>query len=303
MGELFFNKVAGSLLAVFLVIMGLGTLADTIYHTETPEEPAYPIDMSALTAGAGAAAEEEEGPVDFGLLLASADIGAGERTARRCAACHTFDEGGADGTGPHLWGVMGRAVAGVAGFGYSGAMVEYGADGKAWSYQNMYDYLENPRSYVSGTAMSFAGLRKQEDRINIIAYMRSLSNSPIALPEPLPVADDVAEAVEAVGGELAAEGDAVDAQIAEAVDGAEASAAEAGDGAEEEGRGLLEAIVDTAEAVVDETVETAGEVASGTGEVLEEVGEAIGVVEDDDGEAAAEDDAPAEDGAEDDTEN
>lgn len=194
MGDLFWNKVFGVLLALFLVVMGLRTLVDVIYHADAPETLAYPIDLSAIGAVSAPAEEEVEGPVDFGLLLASADISAGERVSRRCAACHTFDEGGADGTGPHMWDVMGREVAAVDGFNYSGAMRDYAEGGVQWLYQNMYDYLESPRNYVPGTAMSFAGLRNQEDRINIIAYMRSLSNNPIALPDPLAAADSVEEA-------------------------------------------------------------------------------------------------------------
>lgn len=206
MGSLFFNKVAGALLAIFLVVLGLSTLAESLFHTEGPESPAYPVDLSALQP---AAPEEEEdtGPPDFGVLLAGADISAGERVARRCASCHTFEEGGADGTGPHLWGVIGRDVASVSGFNYSQAMREYAEGGTEWMYQNVYDYLESPRNYVPGTAMSFAGLRDQTDRINIIAYMRSLSNNPEPLPEPRESdepaeaagADDQAEAPETMG--------------------------------------------------------------------------------------------------------
>ena len=206
MGSLFFNKVAGALLAIFLVVLGLSTLAESLFHTEGPETPAYPVDLSALQP---AAPEEEEdtGPPDFGVLLAGADISAGERVARRCASCHTFEEGGADGTGPHLWGVIGRDVASSSVFNYSQAMREYAEGGTEWMYQNVYDYLESPRNYVPGTAMSFAGLRDQTDRINIIAYMRSLSNNPEPLPEPLESddpaeaadADDQAEASEAMG--------------------------------------------------------------------------------------------------------
>jgi cytochrome c len=204
MGSLFFNKVAGALLAIFLVVLGLSTLAEGLFHTEGPETPV----------------EEETGPPDFGVLLAGADLSAGERVARRCASCHTFEEGGADGTGPHMWGVIGRDVAAVDGFNYSSAMREYAEGGTEWMYQNMYDYLASPRNYVPGTAMSFAGLRDQADRINIIAYMRSLSNDPEPLPAPLEsgepagageAMDEASEATEAMDetmGEPAPEGDA-----------------------------------------------------------------------------------------------
>jgi cytochrome c len=209
MGDLFFNKVAGAVLAVFLLVLGLTTLSDSLFQTEGPERPAYPVDMAVLESASDAQEEEEQGPPDFGVLLAGADIGAGERVARRCASCHTFEEGGRDGTGPHLWGVMGRDVAEVDAFNYSQAMEEYAEGGTQWGYQNMYDYLENPRGYVPGTAMSFAGLRDQEDRVNIIAYMRSLSNDPLPLPEPRQDEGGEAAAAQSVeaSADAASEGD------------------------------------------------------------------------------------------------
>ncbi len=193
MGELFWNKVAGAVLAILLVVMGLRTLSEELFHNEGPETPAYPIDLSALETSAEPE-EEEEGPPDFGVLLAGADPSAGERVARRCVSCHSFDAGGANGTGPALYGVMGRDVAELDGFNYSSAMQEYAEGGTEWMYQNMYDYLENPRGYVPGTAMSFAGLRQEEDRINIIAYMRAQDDNPPPLPEPLSQGEDTASA-------------------------------------------------------------------------------------------------------------
>lgn len=195
MGDLFFNKLAGAIIAIGLVIMGLMELSNRLFDVETPESLAIPVDLAA--AAPVVEEEEEEGPVDFGVLLANANVSAGERVARRCASCHTFEEGGGNGTGPYMWDVMGRAVAAVDGFGYSSAMVDYAEGGRVWGFQNMYDYLENPRRYVEGTAMSFAGLRNQEDRINILAYMRTLSNDPIGLPAPLDSADAGAAADEA----------------------------------------------------------------------------------------------------------
>jgi len=184
MGSLFFNKLAAALLAIALVVLGLTTLGDSLFNVEQPEEYGYPVDLAALESSAGAE-EEEEGPIDFGVLLASADISAGERVARRCASCHTFDSGMADGTGPHLYGVLGRAVAAVDGFNYSSAMQEYAETVDGWGYENMFNFLENPRRYMPGTAMSFAGLRDQEDRINLIAYMHEQGSSDMPFPEPL----------------------------------------------------------------------------------------------------------------------
>lgn len=208
MGDLFFNKVAGAVLAIFLFVLGLATLADIVFETEGSGELAYPVDLSAVVSAAPAE-EEETGPPDFGVLLAGADIGAGERVARRCASCHTFEEGGADGTGPHLWGVLGRDVAAVSGFNYSQAMQEYAEGGTEWGFENLYNYLENPRGYVPGTAMSFAGLRDQADRANLIAYMRTLSNDPLEIPEPREAEPAAAEAEDASAeaGDAAPEGE------------------------------------------------------------------------------------------------
>ena len=187
MGDLFWNKVAGAVLAVGLLILGLQTLGNELIETKSAEldTMAYPVNLEAINV-ASAQPEEEEpsGPPDFGALLASADISAGERVARRCTSCHNFEEGGRNGTGPALYGVMGRDVAAVEGFRYSTAMNDYAEGGTEWMYQNMYDYLENPGGYIQGTAMSFAGLRDQEDRINVIAYMRSQDDNPPPLPEP-----------------------------------------------------------------------------------------------------------------------
>lgn len=185
MGDLFWNKVAGAVLAILLVVMGLREIGAIAFDVSGPETLGFPVDPALLEGPAGAA-EEVSGPVDFGTLLATASVDAGERVARRCAACHTFDQGGANGTGPNMWGVLGRAVASVSGFNYSSAMREYGADGTQWLYQNMYDYLEAPRRYVPGTSMAFAGLRSQEDRINLLAYMHSMGSSQLPFPEPLP---------------------------------------------------------------------------------------------------------------------
>lgn len=218
MGDLFWNKVAGAVLAILLVVMGLREISHIAFSGSAPETLGYPIDPALLEGPAGGGGEEDTGPVDFGALLATASVDAGERVARRCVACHTFDQGGSNGTGPNMWGVLGRAVASVSGFNYSSAMRDYGADGTEWLYQNMYDYLAAPRRYVPGTSMAFAGLRSQEDRINLIAYMREMSGSPLPLPEPLPEDEGVTAEAEA-------------AQIAESetVETAEAGETETGD--------------------------------------------------------------------------
>ncbi len=209
MGDLFWNKVAGVIIGCVLVVMVILELGHMLVpsHSKgelTAENTAYPFDWAAIESGSTGAAMEEvdTGPVDFGLLLASADIGAGERVIRRCVSCHSVEEGGANGTGPALWDVVGRAIGGVDGFGYSAALGEMGGE---WTYEALYGFLESPANYAPGTTMSFRGLAQQEQRINLIAYLRSLSNNPAALPDPLPAIEEAAPMDEAMTDEAPAE--------------------------------------------------------------------------------------------------
>ena len=119
-------------------------------------------------AAAGGEAAAEEGP-DFATIFAAADAAAGEKVFGKCKACHKVD--GGDGTGPHLNGVVGRAVASVAGFGYSDGLKGLGGN---WEPERMNEFLTSPKAYAPGTKMSFAGLPKPEDRANVIAYLQSL---------------------------------------------------------------------------------------------------------------------------------
>jgi cytochrome c len=200
MGDLFFNKLAGAIIGVGLIIMGLMELSHILVHSKPADQLAYTVDLSStMTASADV---EEEPEVEFAVLLANADVSAGERVSRRCASCHSFEQGGANMTGPYMYGVVGREVGVVDGYNYSNAMAEYAEGGVEWGYDNLNAYLERPADYIEGTAMSFAGLRDPEDRANIIAYMRTLSENPLPLPEPetaeadAPVEEASEEAVE-----------------------------------------------------------------------------------------------------------
>lgn len=189
------NKIMGAVLGSLLVVMLIGFAAELIYHVEEPEVAGFSIDVPEEVADV---AEEEE-MVSVLDLLATADVAAGESAVRRCASCHTFEEGGADGVGPHLWGVVNRPKGEVDGFGYSSAMEAVGADGQVWGFEELDGFLANPRGYLSGTTMGFAGVRDVEDRADIIAYLNTLSSAPAPLPQPaaVEIVDEVpADAVE-----------------------------------------------------------------------------------------------------------
>ncbi|MGB3178705.1 MAG: cytochrome c family protein [Albidovulum sp.] len=165
------TKAGGALCGALLIFLLGKWAAESLYHTAAvahgDEEvvQAYTIDTGATEGGGDGA---EEGP-DFATLFASADASAGEKAFGKCKACHKLD--GNNGTGPHLDGVVNRSVASVAGFGYSDAMAALGGE---WTPEVLDSFLENPKGALPGTKMTFAGLKKPEDRVNLIAYLQSI---------------------------------------------------------------------------------------------------------------------------------
>ncbi len=162
------TKVIGALCGSLLVFLLGSWAAESLYTTGAEahggEEvaQAYTIEV----ASAEPAAPAEEGP-PFAELLAAADVGAGEKVFGKCASCHKVD--GANGVGPHLNGVVDRAKASVEGFGYSEALLAMAGD--AWTPENLNGFLTSPKAYAPGTKMSFAGLPKEQDRANVIAWL------------------------------------------------------------------------------------------------------------------------------------
>ncbi|MCT7374398.1 c-type cytochrome [Chelativorans salis] len=176
------NKIIGALLGVVFVIFSVSLLSETFFHSPAPETPGYAI---VVPEGEGPAeGDGEQAPESVLPLLADADPSAGEAVFKRCQACHTVEEGGPNKVGPNLWGVVNRPVASHEGFSYSAGMQEYAQGGEVvWDYENLDHFLASPKAEVSGTAMAFAGLKNVEDRANVIAYLRTLSNDPAPLPE------------------------------------------------------------------------------------------------------------------------
>ncbi len=172
------NKIVGALLGSVLVLMLVSFVGEIIFHHDEPEVAGYSIDVPEETVADASEPEEMISVLD---LLATADVASGEAAVRACTSCHSFDEGGADGVGPHLWGVLNRAKGGVGGFGYSSAMEEVGAAGEVWGFEELDGFLANPRGYLSGTTMGFAGVRDVEDRADILAYLNTLQAEPIDL--------------------------------------------------------------------------------------------------------------------------
>ena len=177
------NTIAGWVLGAGIVALGASLVTGEVFKGERPEEMGYPIE-GVEVEGEGEAAEQ---PIAF--FLASADAAAGEQVFKKCAACHTVNQGGPNGLGPNLFGTMGKPVAHVAGFAYSDALKSHGG---TWDWETMSQWLKSPRQFAPGTKMTFAGLSKPEDRANLMAYLNSMSGSPIPVPPP-PAVDTPAE--------------------------------------------------------------------------------------------------------------
>ena len=163
------TKIMGGLCGAFLIFLLGNWVAEELYHVgggHGDHKQAYIIDTGVEEASSTA----EEGS-DFAILLASADVGKGAKVFAKCKACHKL-EAGANGTGPHLYGIVDRAVGGEAGYKYSGSLV---AVADVWSPENLNGFLANPKTYAPGTKMGFSGLKKDTDRANLIAYLTTIA--------------------------------------------------------------------------------------------------------------------------------
>lgn len=229
------NKIAAAVLTGGIVAMLSGFVAGKLYHPEQLEEPAFRV---ALPEG-GAAPQPEEPTLEPILgLLATADIAAGERAARACVACHTFEKGGANKVGPNLWNIVNEEFAHIDGFNYSDTLEQMKAEGKRWTYSDLNAFLENPRAYAPGTRMTYAGMRQTQRRADLIAYMRTFADEEAPLPtqeeiDAVTKTDDDSAAAPTEGGEetQTASADAATAGGAAASAPAESDTAAAGAGA------------------------------------------------------------------------
>ncbi len=186
MSDLNFNKIAAAVLATGLAILGLRELSDGIYATKPAAKAGYAIQVAADTSGGDV--EVADTPPDWGTVLPAANVAAGEEQSKKCLSCHTFAKGGPNLTGPDNWDVVGRKPGTHAGFAYSTAMTDFGSKHAVWDYDDLYVFLKNPGADVVGTKMTFAGITKPEDRINLIAWLRTQNDSPPPIPAPKPKA-------------------------------------------------------------------------------------------------------------------
>jgi cytochrome c len=189
------NKVLGAILGTCLFLLALNITAGAIFAPVKPEKPGYAIaavEPAAGDKGGAAAPAAPSEPIE--VLLAKASVERGEASAKKCAACHTFDKGGPNRVGPNLWGIVGRHRASAPGFNYSAAMK---AKGGEWTFDELNKFLAAPGAYIPGTTMTFAGLPRGSERADVIDFLRTRADNPLPLPK-------VAEAPAAAGGQAPA---------------------------------------------------------------------------------------------------
>jgi cytochrome c len=178
------NKIAGAVLGTLIFVMVIRIASESLFETQEPAKPGYVVEGVVENTAAGAStAPVEEAMPDWGTVLASADVSKGHDISHKCEQCHDLSKGGPNKIGPNLYGVVGRPRASHPGFDYSAAMK---AKGGSWTFDELFKFLKSPQGYIEGTKMSFAGLSAAKDRIDLIAYLRTNSDSPVAIPPPAP---------------------------------------------------------------------------------------------------------------------
>ena len=171
------NKIITAVLLVVLVVFGVGKISDLIFEVKKPDVEGYKVEIKAESKMVSQ--EDSESRVDIAALLAMGDVDHGKKVFKKCAACHSINQGGGNKIGPKLWNVMFRPVGAITDYKYSKALSGYK---KEWSWEEMNGFLIKPSKWIANNKMGFAGLKKEKDRASVILYLNQNSDNPKPLP-------------------------------------------------------------------------------------------------------------------------
>jgi len=170
------NKIIAAIILVVAIIIGLDKISDGLFHVEKPKNPGYKVEMVAQSATSISNTTEK---IDITALMAMGDLDTGKKVFKKCAACHSINMGGKNKIGPALYNVVGRAVGSVTSFKYSKSLASYG---KEWTFEELNGFLIKPATWIKGTKMAYAGLKKEKDRASVIMYLNQNNDNPKLLP-------------------------------------------------------------------------------------------------------------------------
>ena len=172
------NKIIAAVLVTVLLVFGIGKISDVIFHVKQPDVKGYKVELQTVD-GTSTTASSEVNTIDIASLLSLGDVDHGKKVFKKCAACHSINEGGRNNIGPKLWNVMFRPVGSISDYKYSKALAGYK---KEWSWEEMNGFLVKPSAWIKGNKMGFAGLKNEKDRASVILYLNQNSDSPKSLP-------------------------------------------------------------------------------------------------------------------------
>ena len=173
------NKIIAAVLMVALLVIGLGKIADSVFHVKKLKNPGYQVEAENQLISNTSQTTELVEKIDIAAIMSLGDSETGAVIFKKCAACHSINKGGNNKIGPALYNVVGRTVGGVDNYKYSKVLASYG---KEWTFEELNGFLQKPSSYLKGTKMSYAGLRKEKDRASVIKYLNENSDNPKQLP-------------------------------------------------------------------------------------------------------------------------
>tara|TARA_B100000315_G_C14127206_1_gene385255 strand:- start:6 stop:566 length:561 start_codon:yes stop_codon:yes gene_type:complete len=177
-----FNKILAAIILALVVVGIISKIGNVIVNSNKIElkETAYKIDIPKLDVSTAVSSTTSATEIESILaLLATASLENGEKVYKKCGACHNYEKGSKAKIGPNLWNIVNRSKANTEGFGYSKSLSEYGG---IWSYEELNNFLFKPKEYITGTKMNFAGLKKAQDRADLILWLRQQSDNPVSLP-------------------------------------------------------------------------------------------------------------------------